>query len=229
MAQSLIGVAVDGPTAVLTLDRPAKLNALNRELLADLDAALDRIEREPDVRVVVLRGSGRAFSVGLDLTMVAAEGVATDFFELQERVYRRVEALPAVTIALLHGYCLGGGIQLALTADVRICRADTKLGMPSVADGMFPGLMPYRLARTAGSRAAVRMMLAGGDLTAEDAYRAGLVDHLVPDDAAAESLIAPYRSAPHDVPLTKKLIGHGLAGAYAAAYDDCLSALKGAR
>ncbi|GAA4207043.1 enoyl-CoA hydratase/isomerase family protein [Actinocatenispora rupis] len=229
MAQSLIGLTVDGPTAVLTLDRSAKLNALNRELLADLGAALDRVEQEPDVRVVVLRGSGRAFSVGLDLTMVADEGVPADFFELQERVYRRFEALPAVTVALVHGFCLGGAIQLALTADVRICCEDAKLGMPAVDEGMFPGLMPYRLARTVGPRVAVRLMLAGGNLTPAEAYEAGLVDHVVPDADAAEALIAPYRTALHAVPLTKRLIGHGLTGTYREAYDDCLATLKADR
>ena len=120
MGERAVVLQVDGPLARITLNRPEKLNAINLAWCRDLEAAVNAVADARDVRVTLVRGAGRSFCAGLDRDMLAREGIPPDFFEGHERAFRGLELMDKITVAALHGHCLGGGLQLALACDIRI-------------------------------------------------------------------------------------------------------------
>src|SRR5215470_16966901 len=138
-------VEVSGSRATIALNRPDKLNALNVALVTALEEAAERVAGNPDVEIVVVRGRGRAFCAGLDLDMYAAEGMSMEFYRRQEAGFRILETMGKTVVAAIHGWCLGGGVQLAAACDVRVASTDATLGLPAVDEGLFPGMAPYRL------------------------------------------------------------------------------------
>jgi enoyl-CoA hydratase/carnithine racemase len=188
MSNGTVLLNVDGPVATMTLNRPHVLNAQDETLMEDLELAVDSVARTPGLRVVVVRGAGRAFSAGLDLNM-RARGVNLDFFERQERTRMRIESLEPITVAAVHGHCLGGGLQLAIACDIRVCSTDAHLGLPAVLEGLIPGLAPVRLPRLIGLGPARRLILSGEVIDATTAFGLGLVDHVVPADGFDAGLL----------------------------------------
>jgi enoyl-CoA hydratase/carnithine racemase len=178
-----------GPLATLTLNRPRVLNAFNTDLLVDLEAALDALSTRTELRVLVIRGAGRAFSAGLDLDM-RARGVTSDFFARTERVRARIEGLAAISIAAVQGYCLGGGLQLAIACDLRVASSDAQFGLPAVLEGVFPGLATVRLPRLIGLGRARRLILSGELVGAAAALDIGLIDHVTAASTFDTELIA---------------------------------------
>src|SRR5215210_7545939 len=162
---------VAGPVATITLNRPERLNAMNMAWIEAFDTAVNRLADSPEVAVVVIRGAGRAFCAGLDLDMFEAAGMPAGFFEGQERALHKLELLDVVSIAAIHGYCLGGGVQVALACDLRVCSSDAMLGLPAINEGLFPGLAPFRLPRIVGLGTAARLVLSGESVGAEEALR----------------------------------------------------------
>jgi enoyl-CoA hydratase len=198
MERGAVLLDIEGPLARITLNRPRVLNAINAALMEELEAAVEAVATAPDVRVLLVRGAGRAFSAGLDLDM-REHGVSLEFFERTERTRGRLESLDAITIAALHGHCLGGGLQLAIACDLRVCSSECRLGLPAVMEGIFPGLATVRLPRLIGLGPARRLILSGELIRAEEALRLGLVDHLVPAErfeAATAELIETYLRVP---------------------------------
>jgi enoyl-CoA hydratase/carnithine racemase len=123
-----------------------------------------------------------------------------DFFALQESAFTALERLPAIVIAQIHGYCLGGGLQLALACDIRIAREDALLGLPAALEGLPPGAAAWRLPRFVGVGRALRLSLLGKPVTAGEALTMGLVDHVLPGDGFLESareLVEQYADVPH--------------------------------
>jgi enoyl-CoA hydratase/carnithine racemase len=114
--------------------------------------------------------------------MFAREGMPAGFYETQERGFVGLERLDAITIAAIHGYCLGGGVQLAIACDLRVCSADARLGLPAINEGIIPGLAPYRLPRLVGLGPAFRLVISGEIVDPQEALRLGLVDYLVPSE-----------------------------------------------
>lgn len=201
MGHGTVLLDVEGPLARITLNRPEVLNAANLAFMEDFEAVLDAVEAEPDVRVVLVRGDGRAFSAGLDLDMQGGSAAPKllEFFERQERSRGRLEALDAISIAAVHGYCLGGGLQLAISCDIRVCSTDCKLGLPAVLEGIIPGLAPVRLPRLIGLGPARRLVLSGELVGAEEALRLGMVDYVVPAErfeAETAAVIETYLKVP---------------------------------
>ena len=198
LAHGTVLASIDGPVARITLNLPSMLNAQNVELMEDLEAAVDLVAGDPAVRVLVGSGAGRAFSAGLDLDM-REQGVALEFFERQERTRVRLEMLDAITIAAVRGDCLGGGLQLAIACDLRVCSTDARLGLPATLEGLIPGLATVRLPRLIGLGPARRLILSGETMGADEALRLGLADHVVPaerfDEGLAE-IVARYRAVP---------------------------------
>ena len=148
-----------------------------------LNAAVDYIARAADVRVTVIRAPAGSFCAGLDLDMLAADGMPDAFYEGQERAFRALELMDAVTIAAIHGHCLGGGVQLAVACDIRICSTDAQLGLTAIRKGLFPGLSPHRLPKIVGLGTAARLILGGETLDASEALRLHLVDYVFPAEA----------------------------------------------
>jgi enoyl-CoA hydratase/carnithine racemase len=185
---SLVETTRDGAVSIVTLSRDEKLNALSGELERDLGAVLD----SDDVRssaCVVLTGAGRAFSAGADITEFrerTPEAVIA-YYRETGGVYERVAALPQPTLSAIHGYCLGGGLELALTTDFRIADQTAVFGFPEVSLGIIPSSGgTHRLVRLVGPGRAKELFLLGGRLDAAAALTAGLVNEVVGTGAALE-------------------------------------------
>lgn len=175
----------NGHVVVITLQRDGAMNARSVALRKSLIAAIDEAESDPDVRAIVLTGSGRAFSVGLDLVEAAARGDLSigDALDARQEAndVARVAAATKPTIAAINGYALGGGLELALACDIRIAAADARIGLPEVTRGTLPGNGgTQRLPRLIGVPAAMEVILTGELFTAEDAARLGIVSRVVP-------------------------------------------------
>lgn len=180
---------VDGATATVTLNQPKRLNALNPGLLAGLDACIQQIEKTPELRVVLLGGEGRAFAAGADIKAMATMNLveAMHFSRNAQKLFTRIEQLPQVVIALIQGYALGGGNELAMSADLRIAADGTKFGQPEVGLGILPGFGgTQRLARIVGEGRALELCLLAEQIDAERAELIGLVNEVVPPDMLAE-------------------------------------------
>ncbi len=209
MRHGTVLLDVEGPLARVTLNRPEVLNAANIAFMEDFTAVVDALEAAPDVHVVLVRGAGRAFSAGVDLDM-AGGGKSPEllrFFGGQERARIRLEALDKITIAAVHGYCVGGGLQLAIACDIRICSSDCKLGLPAVMEGIIPGLAPVRLPRLIGLGPARRLVLSGETVGAEESLRLGMVDYVVPAERFEEetaAIVETYLKVPHTGAIASK-------------------------
>ncbi len=177
---------------VLTLNRPEALNALTVDMLERLNAYLDQVESDPQVRVVLLTAAGdRAFCVGADLRARAQEyeaGVVEDPMGRQiRRLLRRLETLDRPVVAAIHGYCLGGGLELALSCDLRVASDRAQFGLPEANVGSMPGAGgTQRLARLVGPGWAKDLIFTGRRIDAQEAYRIGLVNRVAPADTYLE-------------------------------------------
>jgi enoyl-CoA hydratase/carnithine racemase len=232
MTYETIRLETDGAVARLTLDRPAVLNAINRAMIREIHAALDRVEADEGVRVLVVQGAGRAFSAGFDLKESAAEpirGVAA-WREVLKRdldMTMRFWRLAKPTIAAVHGYCLAGGCELAVACDITIAAADAVFGEPELRFGS--GIVTMILPWVVGPKRAKELLLTGNDrLSAAEAHTIGLVNRVVPrEDLEAEALRTARTIAVMDggaVRLTKEAINRaadimGLAQALEAGVD----------
>ena len=177
----------DGPRARVTLNRPELLNAVAMTGAREFDALIQEIERDPALRLVTITGAGRAFSTGMDLKDLAVGKIENSYFDLWDRALRRIETMDKLVLCLIHGYALGGGLQLALAADIRVCTASAKLGLPAIKEGLIPGLGTFRLARYIGLGRAKRLIISGEMIDGREAERIGLVDYLVDEtDAMAQ-------------------------------------------
>lgn len=230
MTTSSVLIDFRGPLGVITLNRPERLNAMNMAWIEGLNTAVDLVARTPATRVVVVRGAGRSFCAGLDLDMFADSGMPDGFYEGQERAFRALEQLDAITIAAIHGHCLGGGVQLAVACDVRVCSSDAQLGLTAIRKGLFPGLAPCRLPRLIGAGSAARLILSGETLDAAEAFRLHLVDYLVDAssfDVDLDRIIQTYLgSAPAAVIAAKQLMARSFDTTWQEAYDRSVSLLN---
>ena len=183
-----------GAIAIVTLDRPAKLNAYNVAMRDDLYGALGAADEDPDVRALVLRGRGRAFSTGGDVSEfgTAPSPLVARFVRWQRDVWGRLLDLRAATIAAVHGYAVGGGMEMALCCDFCLAADDARFALPETGLGMIPGVGGTQtLPRRAGVARALDLVLTGRGLDAEEARAAGIVLRVVPRarlDAAALAL-----------------------------------------
>ncbi len=204
-----VRVLWDGGVAQVVLSRPGKLNAMDAAWVDGLADAVTALARDkPDI--VVVRGEGRAFCSGLDLDMLAADGMPDGFYARQEEAFVGLERLDRLVVAQIHGYCLGGGLQLALACDIRIVCEDAVLGLPAAAEGLPPGMATWRLPRFVGLGRAMRLAVGGERLGAEQAAAIGLADHVLPVAGFAEAaaaLVAQYRAVPQGAArATKELV-----------------------
>ena len=180
-----IKLTIEPPIAWITLNRPEKLNAINRKMINELMAVINRLENEPfdKVRVIVIKGAGRAFSAGADLTMFSEEEPTEAYLtsRMLQELTNKLEALNRPVIAMIHGYALGGGFELALACDLRIASEDAVLGLPEVTLGLMPGSGGVkRLVRLIGLGKAKELVLTGVRLTAREAEELGIVNKVVP-------------------------------------------------
>lgn len=181
-SEELVRVERRGAVAIVTLNRPDKLNALNAELRASLGRAVEALAFDEEVKVAVLHGAGeKAFVAGADVTEFASRSPSEQREVYRHpRVYDVVAAFPKPLIAAIHGHCLGGGCELALACDLRVADRTARFAQAEIRLGLIPGAGgTQRLARLVGPGQAMRIALSGDAIDAEEAWRIGLVEFLV--------------------------------------------------
>jgi enoyl-CoA hydratase/carnithine racemase len=188
VTDELIGVERRGDVCLLTLRRPRKLNALSTAMERALGEALGSEELR-SCRAVVITGEGRAFSAGADVTELrdATPASIAAYYRDTGDVYERFAALPQPTVAAIHGWCVGGGLELALAADFRVADATATFGLPEVAIGIVPSSGgTHRLVRLLGTARAKELVLLREHVDAQEALRLGLVTEVVEEGGAVE-------------------------------------------
>jgi len=168
--------------ARLVVDRPEARNALDSDTVREIHGALDRVEADASVRVLVVTGAGdKVFVAGADVRTLLARSTRDVLLAANNRLFARVESLSVPTIAAINGWALGGGLELALACDIRLAAETAKLGLPETGLGILPGAGgTQRLPRIVGMGVAKEMILAGTILDAAEALRVGLVSRVVP-------------------------------------------------
>ncbi|MFF0011244.1 enoyl-CoA hydratase/isomerase family protein [Streptomyces sp. NPDC005374] len=214
----MLRVELRDQIAVLTLDRPERLNAVGTGMVERLTQALNDLRDNDDVRAVVLAGAGRAFSAGADIGEIescTAPGQFRAFVGRLTEAYALLEDFPKPSVAALHGFAFGGGLELALACDLRVAERGTRLGLPEMKLGVLPGAGgTQRLPRLLPPAIAKQMILTGDPIDAERAWQLGLVNELAETGGAlatAEKLAAGLAAgAPLALAAGKRLIDHGL-------------------
>lgn len=198
MAESPLAVTSDGAVRILTIDRPARRNALDRATLAALGEACVAIDADASVRAVVLTGSGdRAFVAGADITELRGltQDDAVRYATEGQRVMRHVESLRVPVIAAINGVALGGGLELALACTFRLIATTARVGLPEVTLGIIPGFGgTQRLARAIGRQRALELVLTGRHVSAEEAVALGIALRSVPPDALLDEALTLART-----------------------------------
>ena len=206
-----------GAVGVITMDRPEALNALNDQVLRDLDAVLDQVEQDPEILVAIVTGAGRSFVAGADIgqmsTLTAVEAKA--FGAYGNGVFLKLENLTKPTIAAVNGFALGGGCELSMACDIRLASEKAKFGQPEVGLGITPGFGgTQRLARIVGVSNAMELILTAKTIRADEAKALGLVSHVYPAeelmDRAMELANAIAANAQVAVRQSKAAIRRGL-------------------
>lgn len=190
---------------ILTINRPDKLNAISNELTSELKELLDEIENDEELRVLVVTGAGdKAFVAGADISELVDRDARLGRKVSRERqeIFSRLENLHVPVIAAVNGYALGGGLELALACSIRLCSEKAQFGAPEVKLGIIPGDGgTQRLPRLVGLGRAMEMVLTGDFIDAQEAFRIGLVNRVVPQEQLMESAMELARTIGSRPPL----------------------------
>lgn len=214
---AFVKTEVQGAVEIITIDRPKALNALNPEVLADLKAAFEAVDQNA-IRCIILTGEGeKSFVAGADIgsmsTMTKAEGEA--FGKLGNDIFLFIESFPIPVIAAVNGFALGGGNELAMSCDIRLCSENAVFGQPEVGLGITPGFGgTQRLARLVGMGMAKQLVYSALNIDAQEALRIGLVNAVYPQAELMENAVKLAnriaRNAPIAVRNCKKAINEGM-------------------
>jgi enoyl-CoA hydratase len=200
--------------ALLTINRPRTLNALDLPTLAALEAAVRRAAADPAIKALVFTGAGKAFVAGGDIADLESRQGLAHYLEFGERihaVFALIEALDKPTIAAINGWALGGGTELLLCTDLRVVARSAMLGLPEITLGLFPGAGgSQRLMRQVSPCKARELMFLGERITAEEAERIGLVNAVVEDGAAVDAALAMAAKLAAKSAMTLKLLKRAL-------------------
>jgi enoyl-CoA hydratase/carnithine racemase len=219
---------VDSGVATIRLNRPAVLNALDTDLAASLADCAQRAAEDDGVFAVIVRGNGRAFCSGMDRTALAGGHVGEPFYRTWIRALNTLEDMPKVTVAVLHGHSIGGGLQLALACDLRIATDDAVLALGATRHGIIPDGAVLRLARVIGLGRAKELALLNDEVSPVEARAMGLVTWVCrPDevDATVARMVAKIRgAAPTATAHTKRLLHESFHRDPRAAIEDVVGA-----
>ena len=200
----------EGAIAVVTFDRPEKLNALDMGVLAELNGVLDRIEADAAIRAVIFTGAGRAFVAGGDFADLNSRGALAHYNEFAEAIHRtlrRVETLDKPPVGAINGFALGGGTELLLTFDLRLLSDKAKLGLPEINLGLFPGAGgTQRILRQVPSCRAREIMYLGEMIGPEEAVQIGLANRVVPHESLMDEARAMAAKLATKSPMILKLL-----------------------
>ena len=218
-----ITLSLEEPLALITINRPEKHNAISLATLEELHSAVDRAAGDERIRVIGVTGSGgRAFASGSDLSEVADRDLKKGMEPIVQGLAAKLEACPKVTIAAIDGICMGGGLEIALGCDLRICTPESRFATPEGKLGIIPGGgATARLPRLVGKGWALEMLLMGETMTAAQAFQMGLVTRLVESGsllAEVESMATHLATFAPFVPhFMKVMVQQGLEGSSASA------------
>jgi cyclohexa-1,5-dienecarbonyl-CoA hydratase len=222
MSGEPVRVERDGRVATLWLDRPA-LNVLDLAALAALDDTLAGLAAEPELHVLVVRGAGpRAFSAGVSVNDHVGDRIPRALASFHSAV-RRLRTLPAVTVAAVHGHCLGGGLELALACDLVVATTDSRFGLPEIQLGCYPPVAAAQLPRQIGPARALDLILTGRSFDAAEANRLGLLSRLADpeqlDATVGELVESLLRHSGVALRLAKRAVREGEPQPFDAALD----------
>ena len=208
---------VEGQVGIITINRPKALNALNSAVLDELDASIDGVDLDA-VRCLILTGAGeKSFVAGADIaemsTLTKEEGEA--FGKKGNDIFRKIETLPIPVIAAVNGFALGGGCEISMSCDIRICSDNAVFGQPEVGLGITPGFCgTQRLARLVGPGMAKQMIYTARNIKADEAYRIGLANKVVPQEELLDTCKAMAKKimskGSYAVSLAKQAINTGM-------------------
>ena len=205
---------------VATLNRPKQLNALSGALLNELGQAMLAAAEDESVRCVVLAGNERVFSAGADIKEMTAAGIAAIDNAARQEAWRRIERFPKPLVAAVAGYCLGGGHELAMLADIVVAGEDARFGQPEINLGILPGDgATQRLTRAVGKSLAMKLILTGEPIDARTAFAAGLVAEVVPTARTLDRALELAGKIAEKSPVATRLAK----GAVLAAFDTPLA------
>ncbi len=193
--------------AIIKINRPEAMNALNGDVLNAIDAAVDQAIADDEVRVVIFTGEGKAFVAGADIAQMSVmnEKEGYDFGVLGSRVFRKIEMMDKPSIAAVNGFALGGGCELAMSCDIRYASAKAKFGQPEVGLGITPGYCgTQRMTRICGKSKAMELILTGEMINAEEAKAIGLVSKVVEPEALMEEVMTLAGKIAKNAPLAVK-------------------------
>ncbi|MBU6268530.1 MAG: enoyl-CoA hydratase/isomerase family protein [Sphingomonadales bacterium] len=210
MSDEAVTYDLHGAAAVLTINRPKTLNALDLPTLDALEAQVRRAAADPAVAALVFTGAGKAFVAGGDIADLDSRQGLAHYLEFGERihaVFSAVEALDKPTIAAVNGWALGGGTELLLCTDLRVVARSAMLGLPEITLGLFPGAGgSQRLMRQVSPCMARELMFLGERITADEAHRIGLVNRVVDDGTALDAALGIAVKLAAKSPMTLKLL-----------------------
>lgn len=221
MAENLILTEKKDGAFIISLNRPEKRNAISFDMMETFDAGLEQAAKDREVRAIIIRGEGKCFSSGIDVNSLAQQGImgmnGAEFRQMLPRlqgILNKMEAIEKPSIALLHTYCYGMGLELALAADFRIAAEGTLIALQEVELGLVPDVGgTARLVRTVGIAMAKEIIMMARKLDARRAYEIGLVNEIVPEAQLLETAmkwVADLKNcAPLAVGFAKKIIDRG--------------------
>ncbi len=223
MSDALVLVERDEPIAVVTLNRPDRMNALSEPLMEELVSALAEFDRDEKIRCIVLAGSDKAFAAGADIGEMASASAMEMLYARRVERWDAIRKLWTPLVAAVSGYCLGGGNELAMSCDLIVASETAKFGQPETSLGIIPGAGgTQRLTRAIGKAKAMDVILSGRFLTAEEAERAGLVARVVGPDAWLDEAKSVAREIASKGPVAQRLAKEAVNRAFDTTLDHGL-------
>lgn len=214
-----------GKVGVLTINRPDKLNALGAKVHEEGVAALEALRTDDEVRVVVITGTGeKSFIAGADITEFEGQTPVTQRAMFQEKtLFNSIDQFPKPVIAMINGFCLGGGNELALACDLRICNEKARFSQPEINLGIMPGGGgTQRLTHLIGEGRAMEMILTGDMIDAETAHKFGLANHVFPADQLEEETMKIAEKIAEKAPIALQLCKEAVKFASRSSLDEGL-------
>jgi enoyl-CoA hydratase len=220
----LVERQADDRTALVRLNRPKQLNALNGAVMDALCTALEELDRDDEVRAIVVTGSERAFAAGADIGEMADATPIEMLLTNRIGQWDRIRRITKPIIAAVNGWALGGGCELAMTLDLIVAGEGAKFGQPEIGIGVIPGAGgTQRLTRAIGKSKAMEMILTGEPITARDAERAGLVARVTQDELCVEDALALAATVAKKSPIALRLAKEAVNAAYEMSLTDALA------
>jgi enoyl-CoA hydratase len=215
--------AVDEQIAIVTLNRPKVLNALNHELMEELVNALETFDRDDNIRAIVLTGGERAFAAGADIKEMSEETTITIMLKDRFATWDRIRSIKKPVIAAVSGYALGGGCELVMNCDIIVASETAQFGQPEINIGVIPGAGgTQRLTRVVGKHKAMEMILTGRPITAKEAHDMGLVNKVAPVELFLDEAKAIAREIAKKSPVAVRLAKEAVLKTYDTSISEGL-------